>query len=131
MPQECSTLAECRFKNFGVSGKLINPVAVKKQAQRCAIEVKHMVEMKVDASELKGDLIGKLSDFLKDKTGGEVRTEGKTVIVKGEGEALSKKYVRITVKKFLHKQELTETFKVIGDEEALKIKERKLAEEED
>jgi hypothetical protein len=90
-----------------------------------------MVEMKVDASELKGDLIGKLSDFLKDKTGGDVSNDGKVVVVKGEGAALSKKYVRITVKKFLHKQELTETFKVIGDAEALKIKERKLYEEED
>jgi hypothetical protein len=93
-----------------------------------------MVEMKVDASELKGDeakLFEKLADFLKEKTGGEVNTEGKTVTVKGEGEALSKKYVRVTVKKFLHKHELSETFKVIGDEEALKIKERKLAEEED
>ena len=100
---------------------------------RCAIEVKQkMVEMKVDASELKGEgkIVEKLSDFLKDKTGGDVSTEGKTVTVKGEGEALSKKYIRITVKKFLHKHELTETFKVIGEEEALKIKERKLAEED-
>lgn len=90
-----------------------------------------MVEMKVDASELKGDLISKLSDFLKDKTGGEVSTDGKTVTVTGEGAALSKKYVRVTIKKFLHKQELSETFKVMGDSEALKIKERKLPEEED
>jgi hypothetical protein len=93
-----------------------------------------MVEMKVNASELKGDeskLIEKLADFLKEKTGGNVSTEGKTVTVKGEGEALAKKYVRIIVKKFLHKHELSETFKVIGDEEALKIKERKLDEEED
>ena len=51
--------------------------------------------------------------------------------MKGEGEALSKKYVRIIIKKFLHKHELTETFKVIGDAEALKVKERKLDEEED
>jgi hypothetical protein len=93
-----------------------------------------MVEMKVDASELKGDeskLIEKLADFLKEKTGGEVSTESKTVTVKGEGEALSKKYVRITVKKFLHKHELTETFRVIsGEENALKVKERKLNEED-
>jgi hypothetical protein len=92
-----------------------------------------MVEMKVDASELKtseGKIIDKLADFLKEKTGGDVVTEGKTVTVKGEGEALSKKYVRITLKKFLHKHELTETFKVIGAEEALKIKERKLPEED-
>jgi hypothetical protein len=93
-----------------------------------------MVEVKVNASELKGDedkLIEKLSDFLKDKTGGDVSTDGKTVTVKGEGEALAKKYVRIIVKKFLHKHELSETFKVIGDEEALKIKERKVYEEDD
>ena len=93
-----------------------------------------MVEMKVNASELKGEeskLIEKLSDFLKEKTGGDVTTDSKIVTVKGEGEALAKKYVRIIVKKFLHKHELSETFKVIGDEEALKIKERKLDEEED
>jgi len=93
-----------------------------------------MVEMKVNASELKGEegkLIEKLSDFLKEKTGGDVTTDAKTVTVKGEGEALSKKYVRIIVKKFLHKHELSETFKVIGDEDELKIKERKLEEKED
>lgn len=92
-----------------------------------------MVEMKVNASELKAEeskIVEKLADFLKEKTGGEVTTEGKIVIVKGEGEALSKKYVRIIVKKFLHKHELTDYFKVIGDEEALKVKERKFAEED-
>jgi hypothetical protein len=93
-----------------------------------------MVEMKVNASELKGDeskLFEKLSDFLKEKTGGDVTTDGKTVTVKGEGAALSKKYIRVTVKKFLHKHELTETFKVIADEEnTLKVKERKLEEED-
>ena len=100
------------------------------------IEVnKKMVEMKVDASELKGDeakLFEKLADFLKDKTGGDVATDGKTVTVKGEGAALAKKYVRVTVKKFLHKHELSELFKVIVSEEnTLKIKERKIDEEED
>jgi len=93
-----------------------------------------MVEMKVDASELKGDetkLIEKLADFLKKKTGGEVATEAKTVTVKGEGEALSKKYVRVTLKKFLHKHELSESFRVISNEEnTLKIKKRKLQEED-
>lgn len=93
-----------------------------------------MVETKVDASELKGDeknLIEKLSDFLKEKTGGDVSTASEVVTVKGEGEALSKKYVRVTVKKFLHKHDLTEAFRVIGGEEnQLKIKERKLQEED-
>ena len=93
-----------------------------------------MVEMKVNASELKGDetkLIEKLADFLKEKTGGEVATEAKTLTVKGEGEALSKKYVRVTLKKFLHKHELSESFRVISNEEnTLKIKKRKLKEED-
>ncbi len=93
-----------------------------------------MVEMKVDASELKGDeskLFEKLSDFLKDKTGGDVSNDGKTVVIKGEGPAITKKYIKVTVKKFLHKHELTETFRVIADEEnTLKVKERKLAEED-
>jgi hypothetical protein len=91
-----------------------------------------MVEMKVNASELKGDenkLFEKLVDFLKEKTGGDVTADGKTVTVKGEGEAIGKKYVRITVKKFLHKHELSDSFKVIGDEDALKIKERKVEED--
>ena len=38
-----------------------------------------MVEMKVDASELKGDeskLVEKLADFLKEKTGGDVTKDG-------------------------------------------------------
>ena len=90
--------------------------------------------MKVKASELKGEeskLIEKLADFLKEKTGGDISIDAKTITVKGEGEALSKKYIRITVKKFLHKHELSETFRVIGDEDALKVKERKLYEEED
>ena len=93
-----------------------------------------MVELKINASELKVDepkIIDKLADFLKDKTAGDITTDGKEVTVKGEGAAITKKYIRVTIKKFLHKHELTETFKVIGDGEALKVKERKLPEEED
>jgi hypothetical protein len=93
-----------------------------------------MVEMKVDTSDLKGDeakLIDKLADFLKEKTGGEVATDSKILTVKGEGEGLSKKYVRVTLKKFLHKHELTELFRVTSQEEnTLKIKKRKLEEED-
>jgi hypothetical protein len=93
-----------------------------------------MVEMKIDASELKSegkDVITELADFLKEKTGAEVTTESKKVTVKGEGAAVSKKYLRVLVKKFLHKRELKEYFRVISDEEdTLKVKERKLHEEE-
>jgi len=93
-----------------------------------------MIEMKVDASELKADepkINEKLVDWLKDKTGAEASSDGKVVTIKGEGEAVSKKYIRVTVKKFLHKHVLDETFRVIGNEEnTLKIKMRKLVEEE-
>lgn len=92
-----------------------------------------MVEIKIDVSELKGDeskLIEKLADFLREKTGGEVTTESKTVTVKGEGEALAKKYLRVTAKKFLHKHDLSELFRVISSgENMLKIKARKLEED--
>jgi hypothetical protein len=92
-----------------------------------------MVEIKIDASELKADeskLVEKLADFLKEKTGGEVTTESKTVIVKGEGEAFAKKYLRMTAKKFLHKHELSDLFRVISNgENMLKIKARKLEED--
>ena len=97
------------------------------------VEAAKTVEMKIDASELKGDekdLITKLEDFLKEKTGGEVSTAAEIVTVKGQGEALSKKYVKMTVKKFLHKYELTANFRVIGDKEQLKIKDRGFEEED-
>ena len=92
------------------------------------------VEMKIDASEMKGDekdLLTKLVEFLKEKTGGEVTEASEMVTVKGQGEALSKKYIRVTVKKFLHKHELTENFRVIGEKDnQLKIKNRGFEEED-
>ena len=92
-----------------------------------------MVEMKVDVSEFKGEnekLVDKLVGFLKEKTGGEVAADSKIVTLKGEGEGLTKKYVRITLKKFLHKNELSELFRVIGQKDMLKVKERRLEEED-
>jgi beta-phosphoglucomutase-like phosphatase (HAD superfamily) len=94
----------------------------------------NMVEIIVDASELKGEgkeVIQGLADFMKEKTGAEVTNESNKVTVKGEGAAVSKKYLRVLVRKFLHKQELRDYFRVIsGDEDTLKVKERKLTEEE-
>jgi hypothetical protein len=92
-----------------------------------------MVEIIVDASELKDEgkeVIQGLADFMKEKTGAEVTNESKKVTVKGEDALVSKKYLRVLVKKFLHKQELKEYFRVIsGEENTLKVKERKLEEE--
>ena len=93
------------------------------------------LEIKVDASELKrekGDVVKELADFLKEKTSADVTTESKEVTVKGEGEAVSKKYVKVLLKKFLHREELKETYRVIMDEDnVLKVKERRMYEEEE
>ncbi len=90
------------------------------------------MEIKVDASEIKGEkdnVIKDLADFLKEKTSAEVATEGEKLTVKGEGDAVTKKYVKVLLKKFLHKQELTDTFRVIMDkDDVLKVKERRLYE---
>jgi hypothetical protein len=93
-----------------------------------------MVELMVDASELKDEgkaVVQALADFVKEKTGAEVTNESNKVTVKGEGKAVSKKYLRVVLKKFLHKQELKEYYRVIsGDEDVLIVKERKLVEED-
>jgi len=92
-----------------------------------------MVEIIVDASELKDEgkeVIQKLTDFMKEKTGAEVTEDSNKVTVKGEGKAVSKKYLRVLVKKFLHKEKLKEYYRVTSDEDTLKLKERKLYEEE-
>jgi len=93
-----------------------------------------MVEAKIDISELKsegGDLVNELADFLKAKTQAEVETATSELIVKGEGKTVSKKYLRVLLKKFLHKNELKDYFRVIGGKENnLIVKEKKKAEEE-
>jgi hypothetical protein len=93
-----------------------------------------MGEIRVDASELKGEgseAVSELAALLKEKTGAEVTADGSKLTVKGEGAAVSKKYLKVLVKKFLHKRELKDTFRVITyKDDTLKVKERRLHEEE-
>lgn len=93
------------------------------------------LEIKVDASEIKkekSDVVKNLVEFLKDKTSADVSADAEVVTVKGEGDAVTKKYIKVLVKKFLHKQELKESFRVIMDEEnTLKINERRLYEDQE
>jgi hypothetical protein len=93
-----------------------------------------MGEIRVDASELKsegGEAVSELAALLKEKTGAEVTADGLKLTVKGEGAAVSKKYLKVLVKKFLHKRELKDTFRVISDkDDTLKVKERRLYKEE-
>jgi len=93
-----------------------------------------MSEMRVDISELKSegsDLIKELIEFLGEKTKVEVERATDEIVVKGEGKNVSRSYLRVLLRKFLHKQELKEYFRVIGGKEnTLVIKERKISEEE-
>jgi hypothetical protein len=93
-----------------------------------------MADIVVDASELKDEgkqVVQALADYVKEKTGAEVTNESNKVTVKGEGKTVSKKYLKVLVKKFLHRQELKEYYRVISDDEdTLKVKERKLNEED-
>ncbi|HVP92661.1 MAG TPA: 60S ribosomal protein L22 [Acidobacteriota bacterium] len=92
-----------------------------------------MVETRINISELKSEdssLIKELAEFLKEKTKAEVETTTDAIIVKSEDKNIPKKYLRVLLKKFLHKQELREYFRVIGTEEALTVKEKKISEEE-
>lgn len=92
-----------------------------------------MSEMRVDISELKSegsDLIKELTEFLEEKTKVEVERAADEIVVKGEGKNVSRSYLRVLLRKFLHKQELKEYFRVIGGKEnTFVIKERKISEE--
>jgi len=93
-----------------------------------------MAETRIDISELKsegGDLIKELAEFLKEKTQAEVETATNEVIVKSEEKTVSRKYLRVLLRKFLHRSELKDYFRVIsGKENNLIVKEKKIAEEE-
>ena len=89
-----------------------------------------MLEIEVDISELKSegsDIIKELTKFLEKKTEAEIETTTDKIIVKDERETVSRTYLRMLLRKFLHKQELKDYFRVIsGKENILTFKERKI-----
>ena len=93
-----------------------------------------MGEMRIDISKLKSegsDVIKELAEFLEERTKAEVNTATNEIIVKGEGKTVSKNYLRVLLRKFLHKNELKDYFRVIGGKEnTLTVKEKKISEEE-
>ncbi len=93
-----------------------------------------MAQIKVNISELKsegGEVVKELADFIKEKTKAEVNATTDEITVKSETERISKPYLRVILRKYLHKTELKEYFKVIGTKEnTLTIKEMKTSEEE-
>jgi len=93
-----------------------------------------MTEAKINISELKSegsDVIKELTEFLKEKTKAEVDAGVNEITLKAEGKAVSRLYLRALLRKFLHRKELKDYFRVIGGKEnTLIVKEKKIAEEE-
>lgn len=95
-----------------------------------------MVETKIDISDLKSegsDVVKELTAFLKEKTHAKVEAGMKEITVKAEGEeAISRTYLRVLLRKFLHRKELRDVYRVIGGKDnTLVVKEMKIAEEEE
>jgi len=94
-----------------------------------------MSTIKIDIAELRdkhGDEIKKLTDFLEEKLKTKTDVADREIILKPEkkGAVASKDYLRVLLRKFLHKEDLKEEFRVIaGKENILVIKKRKLVSE--
>ena len=94
-----------------------------------------MPNIVIDISELRragSEEIQELGKFLKERIKGETEVTDREITLKPseKGEMPTKDYVRVLLKKYLHKAELKEDFRVIaGKESTLIIKERKIAEE--
>jgi len=87
-----------------------------------------MPETVIEISELRGkddETIKDLVKFLEDRTKGEANAAGGQIILSytEEAEAPSRSYMRVLLRKFLHKEELKGLFRVIaGKESAFIIK---------
>jgi len=97
-----------------------------------------MSKIGIDISELRGrdgdEAVEELAEFLKNKVKAKVDVTSDEIILDYESkEAPPKGYLRVLLRKFLHREELKEWFRVIGGrEKAFVIKERRgVAEEEE
>jgi len=94
-----------------------------------------MSTIKIDVAELRdkyGDEVKKLVDFLEKKLKTKTHVADREITLKPEekGAAASKDYLRVLLRKFLHKEDLKEEFRIIaGKENVLVIKERKIVSE--
>ncbi len=96
-----------------------------------------MPETVIEISELRGEddeAVKNLVKFLEDRTNGEAKATGSQIILSHteETEAPSRSHIRVLLRKFLHKEELKDLFRVIaGKENVFIIKERKQARAEE
>jgi len=92
-----------------------------------------MSTVTIQTSELRGtnaEKIKDLAEFLKGKVDAKIDVAGSEIILNYEDrkERPPKTYIRVLLRKFLHKAELKEQFRVIsGKENVFIIKERKWA----
>jgi hypothetical protein len=91
----------------------------------------------IDISELRdleGEAVEELEEFLKEKIEAQIDVASSEITVKpeSEGKTVPKKaYLRVLLRKFLHRAELKEDFRVISTEEnVLMIKTRREAKTE-
>jgi hypothetical protein len=95
-----------------------------------------VTETRIDVSDLKSegsDVVKELTAFLEEKTDAKVEAGTTEIIVKTEGEEpVSRPYLRVLLRKFLHRKEIKDYYRVIGGrDDALIVKERKRAEDEE
>ena len=87
------------------------------------------VEIKISELRKENDEnVNDLAEFLEGRVGGKIDVAGSEITLNFENkeEAPSKTYLRVLLRKFLHKAELKEQFRVIsGRENVFIIKERK------
>lgn len=89
----------------------------------------------IDITELRkgadGDTVKELADFLEDKLANvKVDTSGSEVaIVYEEDEALSRSYLRVLLRKFLHRSDLKDFRVIAGREASFVLKQRREREE--
>jgi len=79
-----------------------------------------------------GDEVKKLTEFLEEKLKAKIDVADRemTLKPKEKGTVASKDYLRVLLRKFLHKEDLKEEFRVIaGKENVLVIKKRKVVSE--
>jgi hypothetical protein len=98
-----------------------------------------MVKLIIDINDLRnntgGEAVEDLAAFLKEKLGTEIDVSTSELSLETEKEKdkkMSRTYIRVLLKKFLHKTELKEDYHIIaGKENSLVIKQTKITEEEE
>lgn len=93
-----------------------------------------MSSIVIDISELRNaysEEVGELEKFLKDRIKAKIDVADREITLTpgDKGTILGKAYLRVLLKKYLHKADLREEFRIIaGKENSLMVKKRKSAE---